>query len=128
MAQQTQSKFNALIISVAVLLFGVGAFAILDANKTTDNVSTVTNSQNQTTQISYSGEAGVDALSMLKRNATVQVKHYSFGDLVTSINGTAGTGPKYWTFYINGREATVGAGSYTTQDGDQLMWKLQAGD
>jgi len=55
----------------------------------------------------------------------VQTKHYSFGDMVVSVNGTPGTGPKYWTFYINGKMAEVGAGSYTTKASDVISWKLQ---
>ena len=122
-AQQLKSK--ALIIPVAILVvLGAGA-VIWSQTANSDHVSIVKNSQNQTTQISYKGENGKDALSLLKQHAVVQVKHYSFGDLVTSINGTAGNGPKYWTFYINGKEAQVGAGAYTTKNSDTLSWRLQ---
>ena len=86
---------------------------------------TVTNAQHQLTEISYHGQDGVDALTLLKKHATAGVKHYSFGDLVTSINGSEGNGPKYWTFYVNGKRAVVGAGAYTTKSSDTLSWKLQ---
>jgi len=113
------------VATVAVVaLLGGGAWAYV-ANSPAHQVEAVTNSQNQLTQISYRGEQGVDALTLLKQHATVGVKHYSFGDLVTSIDGSAGNGPKYWTFYINGQEAQVGAGSYKTKDSDTLKWKLQ---
>ncbi|MGH7234405.1 MAG: DUF4430 domain-containing protein, partial [Candidatus Saccharimonadales bacterium] len=32
---------------------------------------------------------------------------------------------KYWTFYVNGKEASVGASSYVTKNSDRLTWKLQ---
>ena len=85
----------------------------------------VTNAAHQVTQISYSGQNEVDALSLLRKHADVQVKHYSFGDMVVAINGSVGNGPKYWTFYVNGKMAEVGAGAYKTRDSDILMWKLQ---
>jgi hypothetical protein len=44
---------------------------------------------------------------------------------VTSIDGTFGNGPKYWTFYVNGKQADVGASSYVTKSSDNIMWKLQ---
>ena len=110
---------------IAVLLVaGAGGVAYV-RHVQADQAQTVTNSQHQLTQISYHGHDGVDALTLLKQKAAVQVKHYSFGDQVISINGTSGNGPKYWTFYINNKEATVGAGAYTTKDGDTLTWRLQ---
>jgi len=111
------------IASVAVVAGGITGAVI--ANSPSHKVATVVNSQQQITQISYQGQNGVDALTLLKKHATVQTKHYSFGNLVTSIDGSAGNGPKYWTFYINGKEAQVGAGAYTTKNGDKLGWKLQ---
>jgi hypothetical protein len=128
MSRVAPNNIKTLLIALLVLILAAGSFAVLDVNKQSNDVRTVTNSEHQITQISYGGEQGTDALTLLKRNAAVKTKHYSFGDLVTSINGSEGNGPKYWTFYINGKESTVGAGSYITKDGDQLMWKLQAGD
>lgn len=87
--------------------------------------ATVTTENTKTTYVRYDGVAGQNALDLLKKYTTVQTKHYSFGDQVTSINGTEGNGPKYWSFYLNGKLADVGAGSYTTKDGDKIEWKLQ---
>jgi hypothetical protein len=88
-------------------------------------VQAVTNAQHQLTQLSYHGQQGQNALALLKKHAQVTTRHYSFGDLVTSINGVRGSGPKYWTFYINGKMAQTGAGSYATKNSDTLGWKLQ---
>ena len=121
-AQVLKSKI--VLISAAVVIVGVGAgIGIHDAQS--GHVQTVTNAQHKLTQISYSGQKGVDAYTLLKKHAVVQAKHYSFGYLVTSIDGVAGNGPKYWTFYINGKEASVGASSYITKSGDIIAWKLQ---
>lgn len=110
---------------VAVGVVAGGTATAIVANSSSHKVAVSTNSQHQTTYISYHGVAGQDALTLLKKHATVSVKHYSFGDLVTSINGSQGNGPKYWTFYVNGKEAQVGAGSYKSKASDILSWKLQ---
>ena len=121
-AQQIKAKI--LIVPAFILIFGAGV-AIWSHGVNPDQVHVVKNAQSQTTEISYKGQSGKNALVLLEQHAQVQTKHYSFGDLVTSINGAAGNGPKYWTFYINGKEAQVGAGAYVTKSTDMLDWKLQ---
>lgn len=111
------------LVAVVIVAAAGGSWAYSDYSH--NQVQTVDNAQHQVTQISYHGQNGVDALTLLKKHATVKTKHYSFGDEVTSINGSAGNGPKYWIFYVNGKEASVGAGSYKTKDSDILKWKLQ---
>lgn len=110
--------------AVIIAALGFGGWAYV-ANSPSHKVIAVTNAQHQLTQLSYRGHSGQNALALLKKHADVQTKHYSFGDLVTTINGIKGAGPKYWTFYVNGKMAQVGAGSYTTKSTDTLMWKLQ---
>jgi hypothetical protein len=124
MSRVAPSKKILTLIIVAIVVFGGGAGAYVTTNAAR-NVQTLSNAQHQLTQISYHGEDGVDALTLLKKHATVGVKHYSFGDLVTTINGSAGNGPAYWTFYVNNKEASVGASSYKTKNSDELNWKLQ---
>lgn len=126
MGRAALCKTKNLIIAVVVIAAaaGGGAWAYV-ANSPSHQVEAIANAQHQLTQISYRGQNGVDALTLLRKHATVQTKHYSFGDLVTSINASAGSGPKYWTFYINGKEASVGAGAYVSKNSDTLMWRLQ---
>lgn len=112
------------IVAFVVLLSGVAGGAWYH-HVHANHLQTVTNSQHQLTEVSYHGENGGNALTLLKKYAHVQTKHYSFGDMVTSINGVSGNGPKYWTFYVNGKEASVGAGSYTTKSSDIVTWRLQ---
>ncbi len=115
-------------IIIAGLLIAVGlagtagaAYAVVHHN----SVRTVTDAQHHMVQISYQGQTGIDALTLLKHHASVQTKHYSFGDMVTAIDGVAGNGPKYWTFYVNGHMSDVGAQAYATKSTDMLLWKLQ---
>lgn len=112
------------LAAAVIVVVGLGTW-VYASNLPSHKVSTIVNAAHQTTQISYQGQDGFNALALLKKHASVVTKHYSFGDMVSSIDGTPGNGPKYWTFYINGKEASVGAGSYVTKNGDHLMWKLQ---
>lgn len=120
----TQSKLLIGAFCAAAIVGGAGVWGVL-AYATSHEVHTVTNAAHQITQIEYRGQNGADALTLLRTHADVQVKQYTFGDMVVAIDGSVGNGPKYWTFYINGKEANVGAGAYKTKSSDMLMWRLQ---
>lgn len=114
------------LISAIVPLVIVGAGVIGAATSHGAVPKPIITTQNsQTTDIKYKGIEGQNALDLLKKYAQVQTKHYSFGDLVTAINGTQGNGPKYWSFYLNGKLSDVGAGVYITHARDMIEWKLQ---
>ena len=117
-----RTKIAALAMSLVVLVGIVGAVTSWDATPK----PVITKQQSQTTYVKYQGVEGQTALELLKKYADVKTKHYSFGDLVISINGTAGNGPKYWSFYVNGKLSDVGAGSYVAKSTDNIEWKLQA--
>lgn len=123
-AQILKSKITLSILTVAVVAAAIG-IGVAVYNKDNGNLQLVSSSNHQLSQISYDGQNGVNAYALLLRHATVKSKKYSFGYFVTSINGVAGNGPKYWTFYVNNKEASVGASSYTTKNSDRISWKLQ---
>jgi len=126
MKRSAQKRIAPALIAAAVLVSGAGGVVVaVVSNSPAHKVGTTLNAQSQLTDIKYNGQDGVNALTLLKKHANVQVKHYSFGDLVTAIDGSKGTGPKYWTFYINGQQAQVGAGTYVTKSSDKIEWKLQ---
>lgn len=116
-------KTNITVAVVAVMVAG-GAGVALWSHGASPKAQ-ITIQQSQTTDVKYNGVEGSNALDLLKKYAKVETKHYSFGDLVTSINGTAGNGPKYWSFFVNGKMSDIGAGAYITHTGDAIEWKLQ---
>lgn len=64
-------------------------------------------------------------LDVLNQSKQITLKHYSFGDQVTGIEGVDGTAQKmYWMYSVNGKEAQVGASQYTLHDGDTIDWQL----
>lgn len=73
--------------------------------------------------ISYKGEDGKDALTLLKNHASI-VQNQS--GLVVTINGRTANDSKheFWEFVVNGKEAKVGPASYVTKPGDTIQWKI----
>ncbi len=79
------------------------------------------------TEITYKGTPGITSLEQLKLEASDVVTQTStYGELVDSIEGhKGGTDGKYWSFYVNGEMAQVGAGAYIQNEGDVIEWKFQ---
>lgn len=74
----------------------------------------------------YQGVEGKTALELLKAQAQVETKTYdSLGEFVVSINGLKGDDQHYWAFYVNNQQASVGASSYLTKDGEVIEWKYE---
>ncbi len=115
-----KNKLMALLVPLVIIGGVVGAVTSHSASP-----AHVVKQQTQTVDISYPGQSGKNALDLLKKYASVETKHYSFGDQVISINGTPGKGPKYWSFYVNGKLSNVGASTYVTKSSDKIEWKLQ---
>ena len=70
---------------------------------------------------------GETALELIKRTHPVVTKDYDFGTLVESIDGVKnGSDNKYWILYVNGKQASVGAGAYTIQNNDLIEWRFEA--
>lgn len=79
--------------------------------------------------VSYNCEAGKNALELLRKKVSenLEVKTYSFGSMVESINGLkGGTDNKYWLYFIDGKAATVSADAYHCQSSEPVEWKLMA--
>ncbi len=124
-----------ILVSIVGLVIGIaGATGLVMSTSRPDvKVATaqpdqhsVQAAQTQVDHLTYKGQNGKTALELLKQKATVITKQSSYGEYVDSINGlVGGTGGKYWTFYVNGTMASVGAGSYTTTANDSIEWKLQ---
>lgn len=80
------------------------------------------------TEVSYTGVAGKTALELLQQ---LDPQAFTSGEgadaFVTAIGGREADQAKkeFWSFYVNGEPAQVGAGSYEMQDGDEITWKLE---
>jgi len=74
---------------------------------------------------SYKGVDGKNALELLKINHKVETKDFSgLGEYVEAIDGIKPDSKHFWKFFINGKSATVGAGTYVTKNSDMLEWEI----
>ena len=121
------SKISKLYLAmlVVVALVGGGLGLRYQLRQTSQPAKSPASQTVPTTQLSYRGQDGKNALELLKTKAKVRLKSSSLGDYVVAINGNDGGGKKYWIYYINGKEAAVVATSYVTKNTDNIIWKLQ---
>jgi len=113
------------IIGILVLI-AVGMYVFHPVSNISQNTSSVhptiasTHKQNET--VTYKGQDGKDALTLLKQKTPVEQNK---SGLVVSINGIKSTGHNYWAFYVNGKYAQVGPAQYRTKNGDVIVWKVE---
>lgn len=118
------------VIALAAIALATGTFYIYKLNNHPQKVSQTQQSvlgTNTSKNITYKGKDGVSALNLLKQKYTTETSGKDELAFVTSINGVAAN-PKneFWAFNINGKPATVGAGSYITKVGDTITWQLSS--
>lgn len=70
---------------------------------------------------------GTTALGITEAVVTVKKKGEGEQAFVTSIDGLEAKEGKreFWAFYVNGKQAEVGAGTYKVQNGDVISWKIE---
>lgn len=123
-----------LYIGIALMIIGISG--LVSDNKSENNVAqdvagqvagetTTIISNADGTIVNYQGQDGVTALEILKNGAEVISEDSSFGEFVTTINGVKQTNTEFWLFYINDEPASVGAGDYVTNEGDEVEWRLE---
>jgi len=76
--------------------------------------------------VQYAGVDGKNAFELLNASHRVEAKHYSFGDMVTSIDGIEPDANHFWAMYVNGQFSQVGASSYITKNSDTIKWQIDA--
>lgn len=117
-----------------VLVVGVGVM-LLPRMQTTQ-APEVTSIQQETISVrqtinnkteTESQKKGSTALELLQNTAEVKMKGEGENAFVTAINGVEASESKkqFWAFYVNGKQAEVGAGTYQLKEGDAIEWKLE---
>jgi len=67
-------------------------------------------------------------MSLLKDGGQIDFTTRAYaglGEMITSINGVANSGGKYWFLYENGATSTKGASETFVNDGDTFEWKYE---
>jgi Tfp pilus assembly major pilin PilA len=70
---------------------------------------------------------GATALDLLKQTTNLVVQGEGELAFVTQIGSRKADDSKkeFWAFYVNGKQAETGAGSYQLQQGDHIEWKIE---
>lgn len=134
MKQSKNKLLLALLAAVIVLGLAVGAIMLHQSNQNTSEPADSSQQSSESavnelgrTEISYEATPGITSLEQLRSEAEdVITQDTEYGDLVDSIEGhKGGTDGKYWSFYVNGVMAQVGASAYVQEEGDVIEWKFQ---
>ena len=72
-------------------------------------------------------KVGTTALHILSSTHKVIINGKKENAFVTTIDGrvASGTDKEFWAFYVNGKQAPVGAGSYYVKNNDTIEWKIE---
>jgi hypothetical protein len=70
---------------------------------------------------------GTTALQVLSSTHKVMANGEKENAFVTTIDGRTASGEdrEFWAFYVNGKQAQVGAGSYFVKNNDTIEWKIE---
>lgn len=127
-------KKNVLIASFLILLVGT---AFIQYKNTLPEKKVIPAAQVTIKQtISYDGKhiqsptnmkAGTTALQLLRTTHKVATQGEKENAFITSIDDRVATSEnrEFWAFYVNGKQATVGAGSYYVKNNDTIEWKIE---
>ena len=61
----------------------------------------------------------------MKKNLNVEYTQYSFGPLITEIEGAKPEGADYWALYADGNYAEKGINDYKIEKDILFEWKLE---
>ena len=121
-------KKQAIVLSaLIVILLGtiIVSPSIIRKDSKTVQVSPIITSVSEVNKMfTYEGREGIDALTLLKEETAIKQDD---SGLVISINGRDADSNRreYWSFYVNGKMASVGPADYITNEKDKLEWRLE---
>ena len=138
--EQTRPSMKNILALVAGILLTIGIWTVTSAKQLSPTppvqkekrVETFTITQvvelpqgnlSKTTTVTQ----GKTALETLKDVTSVETTGEGENAFVTSIGNRRAqeTNREFWAFYVNGKQAPVGAGSYQVVSGDVITWKLE---
>lgn len=120
-----KSKTIAILGTIVIIGAALVGVSVANDHSKQQTQTAQTQQKKQADVISYRGAEGKTALDILKSSYNVETKTYDgIGEMVTSVNGVTPDSKHFWGFYVNGKQAEVGAGQYVTKEGDKITWKL----
>lgn len=127
---QTKTVFLVLGIVLLFLLVGCTQTTPPETNseKITVYFSYVDNTGATILEKSFEAEKSSNAFDVMKENIILEFEEYSFGALVTSVEGIAPPEGYYLALYVNGAYAEKGISDYTLEENTIIEWKMESLD
>lgn len=128
------NKKYIIIVGFLILLFGTAFVQYKNSLPKTVEVTVPTILSHQTVIIDGVKKTNLKqikksstALQLLTLTHKIVTKGEKENTFVTSIDGRIASGDKreFWAFYVNGKQAAVGAGSYFMKNNDTIEWKIE---
>ena len=117
------------LVSIIIALIAIGLIATYSSfftgssNNSSRNTSSIVDNNDAQNSIVYSGKDGIDALTLLKENHSVDVSGEGF---VNSIDDIKPAEKQYWALYVNKQLSMTGAKETITKTNDTIEWKLDS--
>lgn len=128
-------KTNIIILLFAVVIIGTGYvqfFPKKEQQKKILAIPTITIQQKISAESVLSDKQekvhkGSTALQALYSTHSIKSKGVGQNTFITAIEGREADSAKreFWAFYVNGKQATVGAGTYIVKNNDTIEWKIE---
>lgn len=127
-------KKNILLVGFLIIFFGTAFIQYKNSlpGRKTISVQTIGIKQiividGKISQTALEVKRGTTALQILSSTHTVVQKGDKENTFVTAIDGKMAieTNKEFWSFYVNGKQAQVGAGSYFAKNNDTIEWKIE---
>lgn len=117
-----KSRMVPMILAGGLILLGAGCSWTETVNVNVEAKATKVCAKISSTCLRYAGQDGKNALELLKAKHKVEATAQGF---VTAINSIKPDSKHFWSFYVNGQAAQVGAKDYQTKKGETIEWKLE---
>jgi hypothetical protein len=114
--------------TIVLIVLSLAGFGIFRKSGVTQN--TVLSSPAPQTptgkSVSYNCEHGKTAFELLESSHQTETKDTSFGKMVMGIDNVKSEENKdFWAFYVDDKQATIGAQLYNCMDQEKIEWKLE---
>lgn len=128
------NKRNILLVGFLVVFFGTAFFQYKNTastqkeeTKTMIGIKQSVIVEGTKKQVTLRVQKGTTALQLLRSSHTVVMNGEKENAFVTAIDGRAALSEKneFWSFYVNGKQAQVGAGGYFVKNNDTIEWKIE---
>ncbi len=125
-------KTLTLLLILFCILAGIAAYGAV-TNQVKPSATAVTAQIAATQKIgagkktTVSVPAGATALEALRQSHAVDMKGSGTKAFIIGIDGRRADDSKheFWAFYVNGKQAQVGAGSHELKQHDEIVWKIE---